>query len=215
VVVRGVTDAGFTPEKTDPTITWPATTPTDHRDYLLNVYEPVVRGFWGADDSALDQSCLDPVWAADHKLVGRHPQVCYDTTYTQLNHVTTPMFSRMDIDDPLGEQQFVTYGLYPSQDDYWAAQFDQLQLYATYGPGIGGLEPPYEPHGVQGPRCRRHVAIQTNDGFYRHTVSNPGVVGLSFYDLLVNWLTNSAGPDTVQIQNDLLGPGSYTPSFCP
>ena len=58
-----------------------------------------------------------------------------------LNHVTTPMFSRMDIDDPLGEQQFVTYGLYPSQDDYWAAQFDQLQLYATYGPGVGGLEP--------------------------------------------------------------------------
>jgi len=132
-----------------------------------------------------------------------------------LNHVTTPMFSRMDIDDPLGEQQFVTYGLYPSQDDYWAAQFDQLQLYATYGPGVGGLEPPDEPHGVQGPRCRRHVAIQTNDGFYRHTVSNPGVVLLSFYDLLVNWLTNSAGPDTVQIQNDLLGPGSYTPSFCP
>ena len=112
------------------------------------------------------------------------------------------MFSRMDIDDPLGEQQFVTYGLYPSQDDYWAAQFDQLQLYATYGPGVGGLEPPDEPHGVQGPRCRRHVAIQTNDGFDRHIVSNPGVVGLSFYDLLVNWLTNSAGPDTVQIQND-------------
>jgi hypothetical protein len=39
-----------------------------------------VRGFWGADDSALDQSCLDPVWAADHNLAGSHPQVCYDTT---------------------------------------------------------------------------------------------------------------------------------------
>src|SRR5262245_18372208 len=125
------------------------------------------------------------------------------------------MFSRMDIDDPLGEQQFVTYGLYPTQDDYWAAQFDQIQLFATYGPGVGGLEPPDDQDGVQGPRCRRHVAIQTNDGFYRHTVSNPGIVGLSFYDLLVNWLTNPTGPDTVQIQNDLLGPGSYTPSFCP
>jgi hypothetical protein len=216
VVVRGVLDAGFTPDKADAaTITWPATTPTSYADYLVNVYEPIVRSFWGADDSALDQSCLDPAWTADHMLVGSHPQVCYDTTYTQLNHVTTPAFVRMDIDDPLGQQQYTYYGLYPSQDDYWFAQYAQLQLYATYGPASGGLEPPDEAPGVQGPHCRRHVAVQTNDGFYRHTVTNPAVVGLSFYELLVNWLTNPAGSTTVQVQDDLAGPGSYTPSFCP
>jgi hypothetical protein len=216
VDVRAVIDAVFTPDKTDPTITWPAVTPTDYADYLLNVAEPPLRSFWGADDSALDQSCLDPAWTASHNLVGSHPQVCYDTTYTQLNHVTTPAFARMDIDDPLGQQQYTFFGLYPTKDDYWAAQYAQLQLLATHGPGAGGLkppgggglEPPDEAPGVQGPKCHQHVAIQTNDGFYRHTVSNPGVIGLTFYDLVVNWLTNSAGPNTVQIQDDLAGVGS-------
>jgi hypothetical protein len=141
VTVRGVLDAGFTPEKTDPTITWPTTTPTSYADYLVNVSEPVVRGFWGADDSALDQSCLDAGWTADHNLTGSHPQVCYDTVYTQLNHITTPVFTRMDIDDPLGQQQYTFYGLYPTKDDYWTALYDQLQLFATYAPGAGGLEP--------------------------------------------------------------------------
>ncbi len=216
VTVRGVVDAGFTPDKSDTTvITWPATTPTSYADYLLNVSEPVVRTFWGADDSALDQSCLDAGWAADHNLAGSHPQVCYDTTYTQLNHVTTPAFARMDIDDPLGQQQYTFYGLYPTKDAYWLALYGQLQLFGGYGPGAGGLEPPDEEPGVQGPKCRRHVAIQTPDGFFRHTVANPGVVGLPFYQLLVNWLANPAGIDTVQIQDDLAGVGLYTPSFCP
>ena len=52
-------------------------------------------------------------WAADHALIGSHPQVCYDTIYTQLNHVTTPVFTRMDIDDPLGQQQYAFFDLYP------------------------------------------------------------------------------------------------------
>ncbi len=215
VTVRGVLDAGFTPDKTDPTITWPTTTPTDYADYLVNLSEPIVRSFWGADDAALDQSCLDPAWAADHNLVGSHPQVCYDTTYTQLNHITTPVFTRMDIDDPLGQQQYTYFGLYPTKDDYWTAMYDQLQLFATYGAAAGGLEPPDEAPGIQGPKCHRHVAVQTNDGFFRHTVNNPAIVGLSFYDLLVNWLANPAGPGTVQIQDDLAGIGSYTWSFCP
>ena len=68
---------------------------------------------------------------------------------------------------------------------------------------------------MQGPKCHRHVAIQTNDGFYTHAISNPGVGGLPFYALLVNWLTNPAGSTTLQVQDDLAGPGSYTSSFCP
>jgi Pectinacetylesterase len=215
VDVRAVVDAVFTPDKTDAAITWPATTPPDYADYLRNIAEPPLRTFWGADDSALDQSCLDPAWTADHNLVGSHPQVCYDTTYTQLNHLTTPVFVRMDLDDPMGQQQYTFFGLYPAKDDYWAAQYAQLQLLATYGPGFGGLEAPDEAPGVQGPKCHRHVAIQTNDGFYQHAVSNPSIAGLPFYELLVNWLTNPAGSTTVQIQDDLAGAGSYTPSFCP
>jgi hypothetical protein len=211
-----VLDAAFPPDKSDdPAIIWPATTPTDYADYLLNVSEPVWRTFWGADDSALDQSCLDPAWMADHALIGSHPQVCYDTTYTQLNHITTPVFTRMDIDDPLGQQQYTFFHLYPAIDDYWAAQYDQLHTLATYTSAAGGLEAPDDAPGVQGPKCHRHVAIQTDDGFYRHAVSNPGVAGLPFYDLLVSWLASPGGANTVQIQDDLAGIGSYTWSFCP
>ena len=60
------------------------------------------------------------------------------------------------------------------------------------------------------------MAVQTNKGFYRHTVVSPVVAGLSFHDLFVNWLNGLApGSSTVQIQTDNLGAGAYTASFCP
>jgi hypothetical protein len=62
----------------------------------------------------------------------------------------------------------------------------------------------------------RHVALQTNDGFFRHRVTGPGVPQHPFHDLIVNW-SNGLGPglDTQQIQTDNLGAAAYSPSFCP
>ncbi len=214
VVIRGVVDAGAPPALSDAGISWADPySPGDYPHHLLTEVQDPVRSFWGADDSALDASCLDPVWTAAHNLVGSHPQVCYDTTYTLMNHITTPVFLRQDINDPLGKQRYVDWLLFANNDAYWSAQFAQLGLFATYGPGGGGLEAPLAAPGVQGINCSRHVAIQTNDGFYAHRVTGPGVPPNSFHDLLVNWLTGAA--PTVQIQTDALGAGAYSPSFCP
>jgi hypothetical protein len=176
----------------------------------------VVRGFWEADDSALDQSCLNPVWAPWHNTAGGHPQVCSDTTYTLLNHITTPVFLRQDINDPLGKQRYAAWLLFPTTDDYWLASFHQSTLFGSYTTTLGGLEPPLATPGVQGPNCALHVAAQDNKGFFRHTVTAPALTGLSFHDLLVNWLNGlPPGTDTIQIQTDNLGVGLYSASFCP
>ncbi|HEX7182580.1 MAG TPA: pectin acetylesterase-family hydrolase [Thermoanaerobaculia bacterium] len=217
VVVRGLIDAGAPPDMGGATLTYGAPgAPVNYADFLLNFQEPVVRGFWEADDSALDQSCLNPVWAPWHIPAGGHPQVCYDTTYTLLNHITTPVFLRQDINDPLGKMRYVAWSLFPAPDDFWSATFNQLTLFGSYAPAVGGLEPPLASPGVQGPKCGLHVAVQTNNGFFRHTVVAPGLLSLSFHDLFVNWLNGlPPGPDTIQIQTDNLGPGFYTASFCP
>jgi hypothetical protein len=218
VVVRGLIDAGAPPFMGGATLTYGAAgAPVNYHDMLVNFDEPVVRGFWEADDSALDQSCLDAAWTPWHIAAGGHPQVCYDTTYTLLNHITTPVFLRQDINDPLGKTRYVTWALFPTPDDFWSATFNQQTLFGSYTPALGGLEPPLASPGVQSPNCGLHVAVQTNKGFFRHTVVGPApLVGLSFHDLFVNWLNGLApGTSTIQIQTDNLGAGAYSASFCP
>jgi hypothetical protein len=222
--VRGVFDAGFTPDLSDPGIDWSDSySPGDYDDYLVHEVQPVTRTFRGTDDSALDQSCLTGGFDAVHNALSGdpvrigHPQACYDGTYIQLQHVTTPVFVRQDINDTLGRDKYVAWKLFPTLlDDYWAATHDQLVDFAAYTPAAGGLEPPLAAPGVMGPNCGQHVAIQTNNGFFRHTVTGPAYpTPLSFHDLLVNWLAGLGGSDTVQIQEDNLGPGAYSASFCP
>jgi hypothetical protein len=120
------------------------------------------------------------------------------------------------MNDPLGQQRFVEWNLYPTMDGYWADAFAQLTTFAGYGPGVGGLEPPLAAPGIQGPNCTRHVAVQTDDGFYLHRVVGPGVPPRSFQNLFFNWVNGvGVGPDTQQIQTDNLPVGAYTPSICP
>jgi Pectinacetylesterase len=217
VKIVGVVDAGATPGLWDAGISWADPfSPADYRDYLKTEVEPPVRSFWGANDSALDQSCLEVGYAAQHNAVGSHPQVCYDTTYTLMNHITTPVFLRHDIDDPLGKDRYLLWVLYPTLDAYWSAQFAQLTLFSTYDFGIGGLQKPDGASGVQGVHCDRHVAIQADDGFFAHRVTGPAVPQRSFHDLLTAWLGGAIkGMDTVQIQADNLGSGAYSASICP
>jgi hypothetical protein len=217
VQIRGVIDAGAPPDLGGAGIDWSDPySPGDYADYLKSEVEIPVRSFWGVADTALDQSCLDPAWTAAHDLAGGHPRVCYDTTYTLLNHITTPVFLREDINDPLGKQKYADWNLYPATDNYWADLFNQLTTFAAYSPAGGGLEVPLAAPGIQGPNCSRHVSIQTDDGFYLHRVNNPGLPQLSFRTLLWNWVSGAAaGPNTQQIQLDNLPAGLYTPSICP
>ena len=214
--VRGVLDAGFAPDWSDAGISWANPfSPGDYRDNLLSEVEPAVRSFWGAGDSALDATCLDPLYRPPHDAIGSHPQVCYDNTYTQLNHVTTPVFVRMDINDPLAADRYSQWQAFATADDYWAAQFDQLRLFASFVPGVAGtppLEAPVAVPGVQGPNCGKHVAIQGNAGFFRDQVVGPGSSGLSFHDLLFNWVSGVGATQEIQFDNPAL-PG-WTASLC-
>jgi hypothetical protein len=217
VEIRGVIDAGAPPHLGGAGIDWSDPySPGDYADYLKSEVEIPVRSFWGVNDSALDQSCLDPAWTVAHDAAGGHPRVCYDTTYTLLNHITTPVFLREDINDPLGKQRYVDWNLYPATDNYWTDLSNQLTDFAAYTAAAGGLEPPLAAPGVQGPNCSRHVSIQTDDGFYLHRVANPGVPPRSFHTLLWNWVNGvGVGVNTQQIQQDGLPAGFYTPSICP
>jgi hypothetical protein len=216
VDVRGVVDAGVPPHLGLPTIDWSDSfSPGDYADHLKSEVEPTVRTFWGANDQAIDQSCLDAAWAPAHAAAGGHPRVCYDATYTLLNHITTPVFLREDLNDPLGKQRYTDWHLYPSADSYWTDLFAQLTTFAGF-PGTAGLEAPAAAPGVHAPNCGRHVAIQTDNGFYYHGVLNPGTPSLSFHDLLWNWVSGvAAGPNTQQIQVDTAPPAAlYSPSDC-
>ncbi|GMU63793.1 MAG: hypothetical protein AMXMBFR36_00670 [Acidobacteriota bacterium] len=216
VEVRGIVDAGVPPALDRPALDWSDPySPGDYAHHLATTVEPVVRSFWGAADTALDASCLDPAWTADHELVGTHPQVCYDTTYTLLQHVTTPVFVRQDIDDFLGKQRYVDWSLYPSNDEFWAEQFDQLSTHAGYSPAAGGLEAPDAAPGIYGPNCGLHVALTADPGFFRHRVTVAGApVAETYHDLLRNWVFGGGGA-TQSLQVDTAGFGVYSPSFCP
>jgi hypothetical protein len=222
--VRGVLDAGFPPVMWESGISWADPySPGDYRDNLLTLIEPVTRSFWGANDSALDSSCLLPAWQAAHETItttagttmGSHPQVCYDNSYVRLHHVTTRVFSRQDINDPVPQDRYVAWSLFPTSDAYWAAQYDQLGWLAVSAPPGGPLEPPVGPAGVQGVHCQKHVAIQTGTGFFRDRVSTAGLPPFSFHDLLANWV-NGVGPgtSTIQIQTDNPGVPGYSASIC-
>ncbi len=200
MVVRAVIDAAVPPALFHPGILWPGppVSPVDYNDFLLTEMEPSIRTFWGVDNSALDISCL---------ATAVNPMDCYDTTNTLINHITTPFFVRMDLSDPLGSQRSQTYQNFTSRQDYLSALYNQLNSLPT-------VAIPAIPAGVFGPNCGQHVAIQENPGFFQAAAVNvAGVPGLSFHELLTNWLTG-IGP-TVQVQNDFnAGPG-YTSSYCP
>jgi hypothetical protein len=204
--VVGLIDAGLPPALWTPAINWAASPFLDYDDYLTNAVGSGLA-FWGADPSALDASCQAPGYAAAHNAIGVHPEICADTTYTLLNHITTPFFVRMDIGDTLADDRYAGYAFYPSGQAYHAALFNQLVALAG---SAGGLEPFTAAPRVYGPQCGQHVALMTSNGFFAHHVSP---AGNTFHDLFETWL--HGGGLSSQIQQDFNPTPVYTPSFCP
>lgn len=212
VRIMAVIDAGNPPGYWNTPLAWGATpdAPISYADLLTNEMEDTTVDLWGADDSALDASCLDPAYAAAHVADGgSHPQVCYDTTYTLFNHITTPFFVRQDINDPLGREKYMDWQMFSSLPPYWAAQRSFLTGLVGYA---GGLEPIAVAPGVFVPNCALHVSINA-DSFFTHAVRFPGpVAGASFHDLVVAW---RMGAPAAQIQADGIPGPAFTPSICP
>jgi len=204
--VAALVDAGATPGLWDPAINWAASPWADYPDYL-NTQVASSLAFWGVNSSALDASCQAPAFAAAHNAVGVHPTICGDTTYTLLEHITTPFFLRMDIADPLGDDRYVDYAFYSSGEAYHAALFNQLSALSA---SAGGLEPFVVAPRVYGPYCGQHVAVLTANGFFAHHVAP---VGDTFHDLFETWLHAGGLGDQIQIDADPTP--AYTPSFCP
>lgn len=213
VRVAGLVDAGHGPGLWHPAINWggPNGAPADYADLLATHYRPTVRDFWGAADSALDASCLDPAYAAAHVADGgTHPEVCYDTSYTLLNHITTPFFVRQDIDDPLAKEKYALWQLYPTEPAYWTAQ---RQFMAGLVGFAGGHEAVVRQPGVFVPHCGEHVSVNSNHFFTRAVVFPGPVAGTSFHGLFANWMAGAA--PFAQIQADGNPGPAYTPSICP
>lgn len=85
-------------------------------------------------------------------------------------------------------------------------------------PTMARLEPYLTLPGIFGPNCGRHISLKNTQHFFGEGVSLPGggvggpMKGLSFHDLLVDWL-NNGNPGEVQIDNPVGAP--YTSSLCP
>jgi hypothetical protein len=205
--VVGVFDAGMAPALWETNIIWNASSPASYQDFLLTDMADRMA-FWGADLVDADQSCQDAAYAAAHVAdLGSHPEVCWDSTYTRFNHITTPLFQRQDINDTLGREKYVTWGVFPGGPaDYWAAQYSLLTQFT------GGIEPLAVTPGLFGPRCNEHVSVNS-DHFFTRTVLLPVVGADSFHDLLVNWMYG--GGPTRQVQQDWNAGPAYTASVCP
>ncbi len=213
VKVAAVVDAAFPPLLHHPTVVWGPNTPGSYANLLLE-REVVVRKFWGVEDSALDASCLDNMYAANHTNVGGlHPQICFDTSYTLVEHIITPFFIRMDLQDPLPLPRYVSnWQIFPNELVFARAIVRQLTRLPTHP----RLEPYLTTPGVFGPNCREHIALMSTMFLQQAVrISGPGGPGPGtiFHDLLDNWLGGVA--PTGEVQADNLGQPGYTRSWCP
>lgn len=211
VYVAAVVDAGLPPVLSHPSIVWGMGAAPAGYAALLTLREPVNRDLWGMDKSALDASCLKPMFMGAHNAVGIHPQICNDATYTLLHHITTPFFVRMDLHDPLPMSRYVNNMQFlPNNFDFARATARQL----TGLPTLTRLEPYLRAPGAFGSNCGLHISLSKTRHFLGDGVRQPGgVKGTSFHDLLFNWLYGGGPSGEVQKDNPLGPP--YTSSFCP
>jgi len=120
-------------------------------------------------NSQLDDSCLAAHPAA--------PYLCADSGYLTLNHISTPFFQLQDIQDQLLINAYQENGFDKTDAELAAGLHDQLTDLSKL------------PHAAAVSRnCRVHVAWSDDDGFLGKRIAP----GLSYYDLLWNFLTGAS-----------------------
>jgi hypothetical protein len=199
-----VVDAAFAPAFYKANIRWNAVNPAnpyvDYIDMMTSEQEPVARGLWSVDDSALDESCLATAPAS--------PELyCLDTDWVLENHITTPFFVHQDLTDPLAMPTYAAWSIFASAFDYAVATFDQLVDVQTAGVEARAKDP-----GVLGLNCNNHIASRDTVKFTTWRVT--GLAGSqAFADLLDAWMTGATG--LVNLQTDNPAVAGYNASFCP
>ncbi len=133
-------------------------------------------------NAQLDDSCLSAHRGA--------PYLCADNGYLTMNHITTPFFQMMDIQDQLLIDGFQEAGADFTDVEFAQGLTDQLTALTrirdsalertsiSLSPGVGARN------------CRLHVTWADDDGFFgRKLRTAPGATAYSYYDLLWNFLT--------------------------
>ena len=145
----------------------------------------------GQRNAQLDDSCL-----AAHPTA---PFLCADDAYFSMNHITTPFFQMMDIQDPLQID-----GLIDADAPFTPAQIGQglsdqlLALTNIRNTAIERASIGVAP-GVVARNCGVHVTWADDDGFLgKRYRTGPTATAYSYYDVLWNWLTGAA-PSTVLV----------------
>ncbi len=193
VEVLGVVDAGLSPQlwvTGVPDWSASADSPASYDDMGLDIMRPRGRDFWELDDTALDESCMSS---------GVEDYYCMDTVYTVLNEITTPVFIRADLKDPLPMQRMVgAWNLFTDTDEYALYTEDAFSALPAGS-------------GQHGTVCGQHVMIH---GVGFGSTTTDGGTGLSWHDLLSNWVDGLAPSEDVQPDLSVAGP--WTPSIdCP
>lgn len=132
-------------------------------------------------NASLDDSCL-----AAHPSA---PYLCADNGYLTLNHLTTPFFQILDIQDPLMVNGFLENGFQGTPAEL--AQGLQKQLTALANLRDTALERNLMSlaPGVGGRNCAQHVTYGNDDGFLgKRLRAAPNAPAYSYYELLWNWL---------------------------
>lgn len=138
----------------------------------------------GQRNAQLDDSCL-----AAHPTA---PYLCNEDGYLTANHITTPFFQIMDIQDPLLVDGMIEAGFEATPAQIAQGLSDQLSALpnirntAIERASIGTVP------GVAARNCAQHVTWGDDDGFLgKRLRSGPGATAYSYYDLLWNWLTGA------------------------
>ena len=191
--VEAVIDAGFPATLDDPGWTgWNAGSPGDYEGVLDEVVMPSHRGYLGQSSSATDASCLTSPYAVWMSATppDRPERECFDPGVLLEQHVETPFFVRMNLNDELPIGRYLNWGLVASVDDYIQANYDELLGLPTVSASSDV--------GVLGQVCGvgNHVALTNNQGFYgtqvRLNTATPPLTDPSFHDLLSDWYFSGA-----------------------
>jgi uncharacterized protein (TIGR03437 family) len=136
-------------------------------------------------NAQLDDSCL-----AAHPTA---PYLCADDSYFSMNHITTPFFQMMDIQDPL-----IINGLSDAEAPFTPAQIaqglsDQLAALTNIRNTAIERSSISAAPGVVARNCGVHVTWNDDDGFLgKRYRSGPTAMAYSYYDVLWNWMTGAS-----------------------
>lgn len=205
LVYLGVVDASYPPsyERLDLT---QATFCTDAP--FLCSYEVNFTAYWnavslGTWNARGDESCVK--WHHDH-MPGTEWR-CADQEHVVENHLTTPLFIRMDHQDQTHLSNYVDTGLTtPTQFGQLVhsqlLNLPDLDKFAEEGSVRSG-GPSLQTPGVFGPQCTQHYGLSVSTSFYLVTVSDSGK-SYNFHDVLWNWVQ---GARPQQLVRDFAAPG--------